>query len=548
MLFRSYVLDTGVQSHSDLQGLSAIAALPGIHPVGCYSHASHVAGIIGAGDNGFGTVGVLPGVRLVSIALADVNDPSGACSGPGDRSASQSGLIKALEMVFWDTYWTQKVAVLNLSFNLGGGIFSRDSIIGQWMSFVATPFPSTHWLSYRGVLIVQSAGNSDTNACTQAYDGYSAGVLVVGGLDENGQRVRPLAGARNAYNVDVPDIVAEPGSNHNIPEPGLTRNDCVSLWAPSQRIKSTWGGNGYRTLSGTSMAAPHVAGFAARVLESDPAIWTSHDLAAAVRARAVPLIGSNLPMPHWHGVSQHTAPTLEISDRYGWGGRFQSSVRQINFMYPNGVFEDDLIHLRFEAEGAASCQVMWSNSTGTFSNYVWASSSQNLSAYLSPGFNSVRFTCRSSFGQQNSVEVVGYVKRNVKRVQWFARTISGGAWQAMQTGQSGFDTVFWSIAANEPFEQRYESDGADECAVTSNGITITRNAYGGPEVTEATLWDSVKSGWRLPPAYEFGTFYFGNPKTAPPPLGSFDGYRWHLTCKNSDGDSKTTMMQGRAKG
>lgn len=67
-----YVIDTGVEQHRDLPGLvTRIAVFPGMSPTGCYPHATHVAGIIGAGNNGMDVVGMNPGVRMVSIAIGD---------------------------------------------------------------------------------------------------------------------------------------------------------------------------------------------------------------------------------------------------------------------------------------------------------------------------------------------------------------------------------------------------------------------------------------------------------------------------------------------
>ncbi len=110
---------------------------------------------------------------------------------------------------------------------------------------------------------------NDPSNLTSASDG----ILVVGGIDENAQPVTPLnylGGYNNGTLTALDD-----GSNWG---------SAVEVWAPSQRIYSTWSGGGYQVLSGTSMAAPHIAGLASILLENNPStILTSVDLESAVR-------------------------------------------------------------------------------------------------------------------------------------------------------------------------------------------------------------------------------------------------------------------------
>lgn len=77
-----YVLDSGAEMHNDLPGLSNSNRITAfdttsngqpVNPTGCYSHATHVAGIIGAGHNGIGVIGVVPGVQMVSVGLGHKN-------------------------------------------------------------------------------------------------------------------------------------------------------------------------------------------------------------------------------------------------------------------------------------------------------------------------------------------------------------------------------------------------------------------------------------------------------------------------------------------
>ena len=135
---------------------------------------------------------------------------------------------------------------------------------------------------YPGSLVVQSAGNQHDDACTWAYTPAVAndGILAVGGLDENGSEVTPQNGG----------YPYEAGSNYG---------SCVEMWALSKNIYSTWNSNSYTVLSGTSMAAPHVAGFAAALLEQNSNTqWTASSLEQAVRAKLQPA-GTGALMPRF---------------------------------------------------------------------------------------------------------------------------------------------------------------------------------------------------------------------------------------------------------
>lgn len=543
-----YVLDTGVEMHADLPGLAAgdrLSALPGINPTGCYAHSTHVAGIIGAADNGTGVVGVLPGVKIVSIALGTTNStttpcPLGSSVGSGSHSQTTSALGSALQKVYERAIYDQKVAVVNISFNRDPlsptNEFSSTGTIGQKMREVAT---SSFYdgAGYRGAFIVQSAGNLRQNACNHAFDAPAAsdGIMVVGGLDQNGQEVVPMQSLGLFGFSSMPFAGDEPGSNTNAA-------GCVEVWAPSQRVYSTWSG-GYQFLSGTSMAAPHIAGFAARLVESNPGIQTSDQLETAVRGYFTAIAGlTNLSMPRMSLQSVIAAPTLEMVD-----GTSRSSLSPINF-----VKFAAQVDLKYEAIGAQYCVAnVTKDGAPHLNDYTLPSHNLGVQAY-SPGQYVWTVTCYSPQGTQTTVVANGHLKRPVT-VAWRVSTTSTGAtnttpsWQPIPNG----NTVMWSASASPsaPFDQIHESTGADWCHIQT--YAWNGNSNGDPvnpvysmqstfppyyAQTEPPLWDI---GPVSPTYYQHATFYFGSN-----PQPSYVGYKWLLTCGNSD-ESKRTVMYGR---
>ena len=228
------VIDTGIAPHPDLTIAGGKNCSTGKSYDDGNGHGTHVAGTIGAKDDGNGVVGVAPGARLWAIRVLDNR-------GSGTRSSVLCG-------VDWVTANSATIEVANMSLG-GGGSDPKDGVVGD-----CTTGDSYHDAVCRsvaaGVTYAVAAGNSSADAKGSVPAAFDEVITVSALADFNGL---PGGGAAASCRADVDDTFAD-FSNYG---------SDVDLIAPGVCIDSTWKGGGYSTISGTSMASPHVAGAAA---------------------------------------------------------------------------------------------------------------------------------------------------------------------------------------------------------------------------------------------------------------------------------------------
>ncbi|MDR4491479.1 MAG: S8 family serine peptidase [Candidatus Nitrosocosmicus sp.] len=191
-------------------------------------HGTHVAGIAAAKDNSIGTVGVAPGAKLWAIKVLDSNG-----SGP------LSTVIKGIDYV---TQYANQIEVANLSLGCECKSTAFDSAINNAVK--------------AGIVFVVAAGNGakDARTFSPANNPNAIAVSAIGDSDGKCGGKGPATG----YGSD--DALAS-FSNYG---------SDVDIAAPGTKIYSTYKGNSYATMSGTSMASPHVAGAAALYMADNP--------------------------------------------------------------------------------------------------------------------------------------------------------------------------------------------------------------------------------------------------------------------------------------
>ena len=212
----AYIVDTGIRfSHAEFVGRvsSGFDAIDGGTADDCNGHGTHVAGTVG------GTLyGIAKGVNLVGVRVLD-------CAGSG----STAGVIAGID---WVTANHVKPAVANMSLG-GGASTSLDDAVRRSIA--------------AGVTYAIAAGNGNIfgiaqDAC-KSSPARVAEAITIGATTKTD--------AKTSW------------SNYGA---------CVDFFAPGASITSAWytGDAATNTISGTSMATPHVAGVAALYLQSNP--------------------------------------------------------------------------------------------------------------------------------------------------------------------------------------------------------------------------------------------------------------------------------------
>mgnify|MGYP000938560685 CR=1 FL=1 len=214
------VVDTGVNlKHSGFKPGQVLAELGKSFVSGeadaedGHGHGTHCAGTVASPE-----WGVAPDAKIVPVKVLSKSG-----------SGSWDGVMKGVE------YAAQKANLMSMS--LGGGASASGNVVETAVKNAIKA----------GVTCVIAAGNSGPSAKTIGTPGVVEEAITVGAIDNKGVIASFSSRGPTVYNTSKPDIVA-PGVN----------------------VPSLWKNGGTNTISGTSMATPHVAGLVALILSKNP--------------------------------------------------------------------------------------------------------------------------------------------------------------------------------------------------------------------------------------------------------------------------------------
>ena len=304
------VIDTGVQlNHPDLNVVATTDCTGG----GPFSsrckngsgadqngHGTHVAGTIGALDNGIGVVGVAPGARIHNVRVLDSRG-----------SGYTSWIIAGID---WVTARASTIEVANMS--LGGSGYSSSQHTAVKNSVA------------KGVVHVVAAGNSakdvygadgtfGTSDDTQPAS-YPEAATISALADADG-KPGGLAATSTAFSICTENKDDSFACFSNFSRSVVSTNPvsspgkAIDLMLPGYLIYSTVLNSGYDTYSGTSMASPHGAGLAALYVARNGRASTTSGVYSIRQA----LINGGQEQTGANGLTTHDDPDPN-KERLGW--------------------------------------------------------------------------------------------------------------------------------------------------------------------------------------------------------------------------------------
>lgn len=357
---RVAVLDTGIDTeHPDLKvagGVCTAAVCASKVPYDDnFGHGTHVAGIIAAQQNNKGIIGLAPNVQLYAIK---------SLNNKGNGSSAQ--ITKGVEWAIQN-----KIDILNLSLSISEHDRPLELMLKKAYD--------------NGMVIVSAAGNEGGTGQmdTMTYPGKYASVIAVGAVNNSLTR----------------DENSSIGPTLELAAPGL---DIYSTY-PKELDDWDYVVDGYRQLSGTSMAAPHVSGVLALYKEQHPGL-------------------SNVKLRE---ILQSTAKDLGKAGRdelYGFGlVQFEKEIKTLPFIETKVT--KGQIELKLKNKGLAK---NWKMTEGNA--VLKENGAETWIVYKTKGAYKFTFSYTDAKGTQKTETITANVKEpafpDVTMKQWYAPHIS----------------------------------------------------------------------------------------------------------------------------
>ncbi len=402
-----YIIDTGINfTHAEYSGRASKGideVTSGGTAADCNGHGSHVSGTVGGT-----TYGVAKKVKLIAVRVLD-------CSGSG----ATSGVIAGID---WVTANRVLPAAANMS--LGGG-FSASLNTAVQNSIAA------------GVVYAIAAGNSTADACNSSP-----------------------ASAPNAITVGATDINDGFASFSNF-------GTCVDINGPGVNITSSWIGSNTatNTISGTSMATPHVAGAAALYLQTNPSATPQQvrdGLVNNATANVITNIGAGTPNLLLYTGFISAGPTPPVANF-----TYSCSLLSCNFDGSSSTAQPGATYSWAFGDGA--------NGTGVTTSHSYAAS----------GTYSVTLTVTDANGTSSKTSSVTVSNAPPAPVASYTYTCSGTTCSFNASSSTNASTYAWNFG-----------DGTSGSGVTTSHqfavrasyvVTLTATGSGGSNSTSKTI-------------------------------------------------------------
>jgi len=422
----AYVLDTGIRpTHQDFNGRASIAADfvgDGQAGVDCNGHGTHVAGIIGGTK-----YGVAKGVSIHAVRVL-------GCAGSG----TISGLIAGIN---WITSNRMNPAVVNISISAGAST-SLDTAVANSIA--------------SGMTYSIAAGN----------DGIDAGTISP-------------ARVTTALTVAATDMFDNRAAFTS--QSSSNFGSVVDLFAPGKFIVSAWydSDTAEQTISGTSMAAPHVAGVVAQYLQLNPTASPTTVNAAIINNATVGVVNNPGPntanrllysnfLPEPLQATSTDFDTDSLADFAVWrpstgDWHIFFSATSTSSQVHWGSLNDQIVPGDYDGDHKAD-RAVWRHSDGTW--YI-INSSDNSSRYVSWGLAG-DIPVPADFDGDTITDIA----------VWRPST---GVWYIINSSTGGVRYETFGTSGDKPVVGDYDGDGNADIAVwrPSNSIWYILNSSTG---------------------------------------------------------------------